>query len=285
MNPTPFTRTNDSASYRFEAKADGKYHPLVASQDAELLAGPRHSLSSEHRAERPISALWSWRRRPPPDARRVPAREQYLSVFVWRLDGFDGSITLTADGLPAGVTSAPQVIGPGQKHGNFVVSATAAAAPSISDIKLTGTATINGKTVVRQARPASVTWPVQPLINIPTVARLDRSLPIAVNDQAPFQLAATLEKDAVLQGEKANVTVKLTRISANFKTPLQITALDPPKTRNQPDFTCQYDDRHKQRCQDRHRRQIGVARRLYAGLAARPDSLCQRPDGQGKAQH
>ncbi len=239
LNPVKFfTRSNDPARYRFEVKADGKHYLLVTSQDAELRAGPRHLYRLSITREKPDFRLvvMAADDRRPDACRLLRGGDQFLSVFVWRLDGFDGSITLTADGLPPGVSSAPQVIGPGQKHGNFVVSAAANAAPGVYFIKLTGTATINGKTVAREARPASVTWPIQPQVNIPTVVRLDRSLPIGVNEQAPFHLAATLDKDAVIQGEKANVTVKLTRNWADFKSPLQITPLDPPRTRNQPDF-------------------------------------------------
>lgn len=233
-----FTRTSDPVRYRFEAKADGKHHLLVKSQDSNLRAGPQHFYRLSIVPQRPDFRLivMAADDRRPDACRLLRGGEQFLNVYVWRQDGFDGSVTLTAEGLPAGVTAPPQVIGPGQKHGIFLLSATAAAPPGVFDIKLTGTATINGKTVAREARPASIIWPLQPIPNIPAVTRLDRSLAIGVNEQAPFQLAASLDKDAVLQGEKTNVTVKLTRHWKDFKTPLQITPLDQPKTRNQPDF-------------------------------------------------
>src|SRR5207245_7045508 len=113
---------------------------------------------------------------------------------------FEAEIPLTAEGLPPGVQAPPQAVGPGQRQGNFVVSASAGAMPGIHDIKIKGTATINGQTVVREARPASIVWPVQPQQIIPALVRLDRSLPLAVSDQAPFQLSASLEKDMILQG-------------------------------------------------------------------------------------
>src|SRR5207249_3124651 len=72
--------------------------------------------------------------------------------------------------------------------------------------------------------------------NIPTLVRLDHSLPIAVNEQAPFQLSASLEKDMIVQGDKANVNLKLTRLWADFKTPLQVNYLEPPRVRDQPPF-------------------------------------------------
>jgi hypothetical protein len=80
--------------------------------------------------------------------------------------------------------------------------------------------------VVREARPASITWPVQPQQGIPTVSRLDRGLALAVRDKAPFTLAATIDKAALVQGDKATVTVKLARLWPDFKQPLTATVMD-----------------------------------------------------------
>ena len=40
--------------------------------------------------------------------------------------------------------------------------------------------TIDGKPVVREARPATITWGVPPEQNVPTVTRLDQQLVLAV---------------------------------------------------------------------------------------------------------
>jgi len=75
----------------------------------------------------------------------------------------------------------------------------AAAATSPFTLKVTGTDSA-GKTLVRSARPASVTWGTQqPDQNIPVVARLDQQLVVAVRpEKAAFKITADL----------ANVTVK-----------------------------------------------------------------------------
>jgi hypothetical protein len=78
-----------------------------------------------------------------------------------------------------------------------------------------GTATIAGKAVVRAARPATITWPVLPQQNIPTISRLDRSFALAVRDQAPFRVAPEVASLTVTHGEKATVPLKLIR-SGNF---------------------------------------------------------------------
>ncbi len=46
---------------------------------------------------------------------------QYFDVFAFRMDGFTGPITLTAEGLPPGVTCPPQIIGTGMKQGVLVM--------------------------------------------------------------------------------------------------------------------------------------------------------------------
>ena len=62
-------------------------------------------------------------------------------------------------------------------------------------LKATGTAPA-GKSLVREVRPASVTWGTpQPNTNIPVLARLDQSLVLAVRpEKALFTLAPDLAK-------------------------------------------------------------------------------------------
>ncbi|MBV9123066.1 MAG: PPC domain-containing protein [Planctomycetes bacterium] len=218
-----FTRTEDPPRFRFVVPADGTYQLLVASRDADTHPSPR--------------LLYRVRLTPElPDFRLVAMPEgmlsseadlvgaggsQYYDVYVWRQDGWNGPLTLNAVGLPAGVTCPPQVIGPGQRHGVLVVTATADASPWTGEIQIQGTALIQGRPVVRTARPASITWPVQQP-NTLTISRLDRALMLAVRDPAPFELTAHLDKAQVLQGEKANLTLKLVRHAADFKAPLQV---------------------------------------------------------------
>ena len=114
---------------------------------------------------------------------------------------------LTVEGLPPGVTCPPQIVGAGmQADARWSSAPPPTPPPWTGEIKVKGTATINGQTVVREARPASITWPVQPRQNIPTVSRLDRSLVLAVREQGavqPDRHAST--RPTVVQGDKANV--------------------------------------------------------------------------------
>src|SRR5262249_40464103 len=135
-----------------------------------------------------------------------------------------GDIALSADALPPGVTCKPQTINPASPTGHLVLSAAPDAAPWVGEIKVKGTATINGQPVVREARSASITWanPGQQAATTPTFTRLDRGVTIAVREKAPFGLSAEAEKTTIMQGDKLNVKLKLQRQWPDFKVPLQV---------------------------------------------------------------
>src|SRR5262249_39917779 len=76
---------------------------------------------------------------------------------------------------------------------------------------------------------ASITWPVQPQQNIPTLTRLDRQLMLAVRDKVPYSLAATIDKPAIVQGDKGTINLKLTRVWPDLKNPLTAQIVDPPE--------------------------------------------------------
>ncbi len=231
LSPTKFyTRNDDPPRFRFVAPADGKYQLMVSGRAAGAQAGPRHLYRVRITPEQPDFRLIVM---PPansrPDAARLPQNgNQFCTVLAWRLDGFSGPITVTAEGLPAGVTCPPVVLAPNLKQVHLVLEATPSAAPGIYPVTIKGTATVNGQVTTRTARPASITWPGQPNQNIPLISRLDRQFLIAVREPPPYRVAVTLDKATVVQGDKANLSLKLTRLQADFKGALQAVALDLP---------------------------------------------------------
>ncbi len=231
LTPTKFvTRSSDPPRYRFGIPADGAYELVVEGVHASTRAGPRQLYRLRLGPDRPdfrLIALHQADNRPD-SCLLQQGGQAYFQVLAWRLDGWNGPITLTAEGLPRGVTCAPQVLGPGMKVANLVLSAAADTPPFAGTITIKGTATIDGRSVVREARPAGVIWPVQPGAGIPTLARLERDTVLAVRSKAPFSVSLALDKPVLQHGGKANLTVKLTRIWPDFKTPLQLVALDLP---------------------------------------------------------
>jgi hypothetical protein len=152
----------------------------------------------------------------------------YFTVLAWRLDGFSGEIGLAAEGLPEGVTCPPQRIGPNQRFAALVVNAAANAPVWTGPVTIKGTAMIDGKEVVREARPATITWPVPPQQqNVAMISRLDRSLVLAVREKAPYSLIAEVQEVTVAAGQKAIIPLKFVRHWPEFKGNVQVTLLNP----------------------------------------------------------
>jgi hypothetical protein len=238
LHPTQFfTRSDDPAPQRFVAPADGDYLLQVSSREADIQTGPRHLYRVRITPEQldfnlvvmPAS---------PNSSEGTTVRQgsaQYYTVFVWRQDGFRGDIALSVDGLPKGVTCAPQSIAPDAKQGVLVVTAAADAADWTGNITVRGTAQIDGRDVVREARGASITWTVQQ--NVIAIARLDRSIALAVRDKAPLAVTAGLDKASVKVGDKVTIPVKVQRLWPDLKGPIQVTAVGLPGQGNQQPLT------------------------------------------------
>jgi hypothetical protein len=230
LHPLKFyTRTDDPPVYRFVAPADGKYQVMVSSRDADRNAGPRRYYRLRIVPENPdfhIIVLPGDDLRPDGFCLRQGGNEQY-TVLVARHQGFNGPVALTVEGLPSWVSCPPQVVGPNLRQTALVLSAAANAPLITGEIKIKGTAIINGRTVVREARPASITWPMPQGQVIPAVSRLDRNLVMAIREKAVFNLTAKAETPSILPGSKINVALKLNRLWPDFKTPLQVAPIDP----------------------------------------------------------
>ena len=240
LNATQFfTRTDDPARQRFVAPEDGRYHVMITSREASLQHGPRHLYRLRITPERPDFRLVLM---PPmantPEGTLVQrGGKTYFNVYVWRLDGFNGSIVLTAEGLPAGVTCAPQTLGAGLTQAALVLTAKPDAADWTGAITVRGTATINGQKVTRDARAATISWPAAQ--GQVALSRLDRALVLAVRDKAPYEINATNDKFTVQLGEKVAVPLKIARYWPDAKGQVQVTALGLPAnvvvtTGNQP---------------------------------------------------
>lgn len=226
QTPKFYGRSEDPAPYRFVVPADGKYLLQVGSRLADALAGPRHYYRVRIAPEAPdftLAVMPSAETRPDGTTLQQGGQQSF-TVLASRRDGFFGDIQLSVDGLPAGVTCTPQTLGTGARQAELVLSAAAGAAPTIAELRVKGTATVRGQKVEREARPAGIVWPMPPGSNQPLLTRLDRALVLAVRPGAPYSLATALDKPAVVQGDKAILTVKLTRLWPDFKTPLAVQA-------------------------------------------------------------
>ncbi len=202
---TFFNRSGDPASAKFTAPADGKYVVLVASRESNVNYGPRciYRLKVSKPTPDFRAVVMAKGREVPTTAIAQQAGEFAFDLFVDRREGFTGPVAVTVEGLPAGVTAKPALIGTSSKWGTLVLSTTDAAAAFTGQITVKCTASIDGKPVVRQARPATITWGVQPGNNTPTITRMDQGLFFAVKaEKATMRLNADLANAKVKTKDK-----------------------------------------------------------------------------------
>ncbi|HET6881527.1 MAG TPA: serine protease [Pirellulales bacterium] len=139
-----------------------------------------------------------------------------LEVVAIRRDGFDGEIELAMSDLPAGVTARGLKIPAGQSHGVMLVTAGQDAPRGRRSVTFTGSAQIDGATVTRPVRLASMAWPVRDHWQETPQPRLLADVPVSVSgfEFAPITIApATSGVLEVAAGEKLTVPLVETRRS------------------------------------------------------------------------
>jgi hypothetical protein len=190
LHPTEFfTRSSDPPAHKFTAPADGKYLIAIGCRESSVMTGPQTAYRLRVGPARPDfrAIVKPYQKSYQAGSSGRQDGDEAFEVFIHRMDGFNGSVTLTAEGLPAGVTAKPTTIGPGTKFGVLVLDVGPAAAAFTGPITVKAAATLpDGKQLVREARPAAVVWGVQPGQNIPVVSRLTQSLVLAVRPEKGF---------------------------------------------------------------------------------------------------
>lgn len=209
-----YTRTGDPPVYKFTAPADGKYLIAVGCRESSFLFGPRTSYRLRVGKPQPDfrAVVKSYSKGyQTGSAGRQDSTEAY-EVYVHRIDGFNGPVTVTAEGLPAGVTAKPVIIGPGTRWGVLAldIGASAAAFTGTFTVKATAT-TPDGKPLVRDVRPACITWGFQQGQNVPVVGRMSQSVVLAVRPEKGFFKVAA---------DPAKATVKLNNKDEKLAAPL-----------------------------------------------------------------
>ncbi len=133
---------------------------------------------------------------------------------------YAGSIAISVEGLPAGLTASSTTIGAGQADTVITVNAAEGAALGGAQVRIVGTADINSKKVVEYADAseilvaglANLTWPPRNLT--------DR-LGLAVTEKPFFTLETKLDAPALGRGTALTVTVTAKRAD-DFKDPITL---------------------------------------------------------------
>ncbi len=147
----------------------------------------------------------------------------YLDIVIHQRDGFNGPITITAEGLPPGLHALPATF-QGSNVAPFVLWADRDAPEWTGTIRLFATGKRGGEVLRREVRPYTRVWPEA---NIGS-SRPMRSLPVAVRESAPFALHFVPERLEVEAGKKVALKLVLERFWPDFKNNVTVLPLAPP---------------------------------------------------------
>ena len=238
-----FNTTSVDGSFRFAVPADGTYRAMVRDLALNPRNDPRRIYRLSIHREQPdfrLAAVPIY-----PANNKLEARPwnpllrrgstERIDVVAFRRDGFAGEISVTVEGLPAGVTYSQAIIGPGQSATTLTLTASDQAADWIGTVQFIGRSKIAGADVARSARPGAVLFAAAQ--NVPAHARLARSLVLAVTaaDTAPLTIELGEGKTwEMSRAGKLEIPVKVTR-RGQIKGNITLTALGlPPNVQPQP---------------------------------------------------
>lgn len=222
-----FPTNSRDAGYRFVAPEEGTYRIGVRDLYYENRGNPRMVYRLVIRAEQPDFRLVALSEYPitpaqTPNPWTALVRKggtARITVLAFRQDGLGGEIHLDVEGLPEGVTTAGAVIGPGQTRTDLILTADEAATDWAGTIRITGRAQHGEAELVREARYAAVTWPLQGLAS---PARLARDFAVGVAETAPYRVACGIDRITLPQSRQLHIPLTATR-RGDFDKPLNVT--------------------------------------------------------------
>jgi hypothetical protein len=114
-----------------------------------------------------------------------------LEVVVVRRDGFEGAIDLYLENLPDGVTAQGITIPAGENRGWMLITAAEGAPAGFREAQFFGRAEIDGQSVDRPCRLASMAWPVTDHWREIPAPRLLQTMMVSVGgaENAPVSIA------------------------------------------------------------------------------------------------
>jgi len=230
-------RPGSDPSITFKAPADGSYRLLIRELAADSRGGIDRAWVLEARRPDPrfrlvVPLAQPDRTDPNKLARAVPSLpiggRLVVDVFVVRLGGFTGDVTLEPQGLPAGVTAVPTVIPSRSNRGMLVLTAADGTPPFTGSFHVLGRGRVGERDLDATARVATLVWNVDDA-NTPLVMRESSDIPLAVTvDSAPITVGAKEQKSWETQpGGKLEVPVNVVH-RPGAKGPVAFTATGLP---------------------------------------------------------
>jgi len=192
---TDFDTSTDDPNYRLVVNDDGIYRILVRDQFGGARSDPRLIYQLRIRPEKPDFRLLALPKQiKVKDGNEVKmfapvirrSGTMLLDIRIDRLEGFNSDIEVTVEGLPEGVSCTGALV-KSQGTASLVIRAADEVESWSGEIKVVGTAQINGEQVTRTARSLSVVWATANRTQIPAYFRTLPRLMLSVigNDQEP----------------------------------------------------------------------------------------------------
>ncbi len=204
-----YTESKDPALL-FEVPAGGRYRLLVRDLSGNPAADPRLTYRLVIRQAEPDFCVAALPRtagvaEDPND--RTPAAwplvlraggVETIDLVLYRRDGFAGEVEVRVEGLPAGVSAAPAVLGPGISAGSLALVAEEGVEPSLSYLRVVARGMVGGRVLEREALVGTVAFdPRRPPL---PRARASATLPLCVlGEPAPFAVRLGEPQAEVLQ--------------------------------------------------------------------------------------
>ena len=234
-----FDRASDDPIARFAAPADGTYRVLVKDLYSGTRATPRLVYRLAIRPESPdFRLLATCKNLTDTDKNKLLSYSpvlmkggtQRIMVQLYPIDGFKEPVTLSVEGLPAGVTCPPVVASPADKQATLILKAAPDAAEWSGPITVVGTAKVEDKEIKRSARAAYVVWD-KVSNNDFTYARIAQQLVLSVTgDTDPAVVETGIDSGQIetARGGTVEIPIKVTR-TEGFKGGLKLDPVGLPK--------------------------------------------------------
>jgi hypothetical protein len=230
--PQMFSMNNRDPQVRFEAKGAGNYRIGIRDLYGETRGDPRMVYRLAIRKAQPdfqavvLSGVVPAENNNQIELGGIALRRGQaakLQVKIDRRDGFDGEVQISAEGLPAGVTSGGAIIGGKATSAALIIQAAPDAPAAAATFRVVGKARIGDQDVTREARHGALTWGTTNIQQEPPAARIARDIAISVTDKetapATVQAGETMPIETSL-GATLKLPIKVARhngFGANLK--------------------------------------------------------------------
>ena len=219
-----FDTSTDDASYRLVVNDDGTYRVLVRDNFGESRADPRSVYRLIIRKEKPDFRLAAYLDPPIVNNNQNSSAlggavlrkggTLELRVNLERRDSFDGEVTISVEGLPAGITCPGAVVGGPTTSASLVFTAAENVTTWSGPIKIVGKANINGQEVTHVARVGTCVWGTQDRNQRPAEFRVARDLMLSVMDKEMQPAHVVVGEDKVYEtsrGANLEIPVRVAR--------------------------------------------------------------------------